>query len=218
MIDNTQTRRLEGSAFRHLVFAARFAGAKWEECREGDRINFTEDLFLFMHPALDSISKLAPAEKEKWSRSVQPLIPRIQIQLWDDLNALADGLAKFEVKPSDKSSVEMFAFATDRFAPYQQIIMIGNDIDTARAHLQNYLVQSRITPAQIRRCPECQTVFVLKRKPQRPALGSAEIKRYYCSSRCCMKGQPKPSAKARASSPRSGRGKQSPRARRAAAR
>lgn len=203
MIDKTKTREVEAVAFGYLAFAARACQEiDWDACREGDRLNLVDDLFSFMHPKGSGLADVSAASRRIWEKDIRSVIPAIQKALKGDFEALVDK------EPQDihleSAEIDMFAFATDRFGPYRRAIMVGDDVQTARAHLQNYLVESRITPAQIRRCPTCTKIFLLRKKPQRESnTSSQELKFYYCSQSCCMKSRPKASD-SNAATPRRG--------------
>jgi len=54
----------------------------------------------------------------------------------------------------------------------------ANTSAQALAALGRILAESRITPEQIRRCPQCNRIFYMARKPR------SDQKYFFCSSRC----------------------------------
>ena len=74
------------------------------------------------------------------------------------------------------SQVEFVAYndsASNRFW-YQ--IVIPNTVDRLMASFVYLLARSRVTPNQFRKCPECESIFFLDRKPDK--------RDFYCSRQC----------------------------------
>src|SRR4030095_1228726 len=73
-----------------------------------------------------------------------------------------------------------FVVYSDKFdEPFDFQIATSDPVYTARVSLLFLLIRSGITPDRFRQCPECDSIFLLLRKPDK--------RQFYCSPRCAAR-------------------------------
>ena len=149
--------------------------------REGDWLNLKEDLWEFA-TAPDSIrsSFLLSVTKEDFVEQMTvPLAIRIQEVIKRDLRSAcyrANGDAA-AIPPIYAKEVNFHCVSFSPDHAFFMLVADENPITAARSALARHLVGSFFTQRNIRECPECKNVFIIKRKPR-------EDREHHCSLRC----------------------------------
>src|SRR5206468_3304382 len=112
------------------------------------------------------------------------IFPRLQVGIEKHFRELASVAAE-EDGGSEKSGVSSTSFRVDGAInilagygkPYRQKIKANEQENKVYAALASHLLASGIVAGQIRSCPECGKVFLLKLKPQ-------PKREFHCSIKC----------------------------------
>lgn len=176
----------QGEEIRKLEWAIRLAQADPKSLREGDWLNLKEDLIEFVRASGTSLDLAGRVWAEP--KAFQRLINSIQRGLSDHLERLAQvGVAattQADPKPQLLEDVGIGFPVSGRFIvgaikgrPYRLLVKTNTIESQVYSALSSYLVSSGIVAGQIRKCPTCGRIFLLKRKP-RPD------KEFHCNIRC----------------------------------
>ena len=158
---------LQKAATKQIEWAIGFAQADLKNLREGDWLNLEDELLQFLRqdrPFATLLTKSALIYTE-----LREQIPALQKMIKKRFEELVEG--KY-------SSVEgIFYLQAHPGEPYEFILVSTKLGERTRMMLDLHLANSGIVGGQIRRCPQCRRMFVVKRKP-------AEGYEFYCSTKC----------------------------------
>jgi hypothetical protein len=190
----------DDEAIKQLEWAIWFSQVDLDALREGDWINLEKDLSWFM------FKSNSPSEKGLLGRTSRRTLiwPRphasrlrnptreeirgLQSVLSTDVKKLAfyplgPGVAIARPIANVSLSVEIrsptvtsFRYAYDDIEGVKEGFQVTT-ASTFRLAFFEYLVRSGILGSQLRYCPKCRRIFLLKRKPR-------SDKEFYCSLRC----------------------------------
>jgi len=141
--------------------------------REGDRLNLKEDLH-----ALAVRGRVDKHKQEFLQQLTIEKIATIQENLFNWFEALAKGekLLSWEINTPTKMA---FAASDNINEPFDYQILAPDPVHTTSISLLFLLIRSGITPGRFRKCPECGSIFLLLRKPDK--------RNFYCSHRCAAR-------------------------------
>jgi len=179
---------IEAAHIEMLEWAISLSRAKLDEFREGDWLNLKEDLYNFViKNSFPESSREAPligalGKKEDFIG-----------QLGKD--ELKDGQQDLKRMLRRVAEERVFTLRMNRNAPartiffygalgpsqrFQQAIYCPDPLSQVSFALGSHLIGSGLRAEQIRVCPECQSLFLAKRKPQAG-------RSHYCSTKCSMR-------------------------------
>jgi len=171
---------IKAEHIKSLEWAVLFSRKDLKSLREGDWLNLKEDLYDFIAaPTPLQTSFLPPSTKEEFIRTVTPAkVSQIQERIKSDL-------FKYSYTPNDPSGEPIIRAKAVEFnfvsfgpdIPFYQLIQELDATTSARLALGFHLVGARVTQSNIRNCPECRSVFLIKRKPRND-------RTFHCSLRC----------------------------------
>jgi len=162
-----------------LDWAISLSQRNLSELREGDWLNLREELYGFLQAQEDKRSFFEKATRET--------VEKIQRELKIRFDQCADNYAGWEKKRSSDAVLAISPFDASRtkfhlmaYPPdflFRQTIQC-EDLKTAvLLELNNILTVSGMAMSQIRRCPNCSKLFLLRMKPRRD-------RNFYCSRKC----------------------------------
>jgi len=190
-------------AIKNLEWAVWFSQIDLDSLREGDWINLEKDLSWFMFKSNERSEKgLMGQASRRYLISPRPHASRLRRPTREEIRGLQSALSKdvkglaYRPNPLGWSlpsvcrpienvslSVEIrsptvspFRYAYDYVADVKEGYQVTTESSFRLAFFE-YLVRSGILGSQLRYCPKCERIFLLKRKP-RPD------KEFYCSLRC----------------------------------
>lgn len=170
---------------------------KLEDLREGDWVNLRHDLLDFIYPGLrksedkkiiawfdqriskSMITEIQARFKEYFALLISPEDPK-KPQLFGDLR-----ISHFERHPPFSAGIRL-AVLTEGWhtlssdspdSPFKHSVFTKDLRSNFDSAFIAHLIGSQVTRAQIRPCPECRRIFLVKMKPR------ADMK-YHCSNRC----------------------------------
>ena len=182
-----QRSEIQAEHIKSLECAVLLLRRKLGDLREGDWLNLKEELYEFVYgrdlheylakkksannsPILLDVDKptfmeqITPAEIEKIKEGIATYLLRF---------ALDNGQPV--VAPSVKTRDAHFIFAAvGSSGPFSMIVHVEDRGLAAQVAVGLHLVGSGIAREQLRICPECQRLFLLKRKPRKD-------KNFHCS-------------------------------------
>ena len=156
---------------KKLEWAISISQAKLEEFRPGDWLNVREDFYRFVYG--DGRDR----SKAKFEKLTPEEIQTIQQHFKECFDFIAGGNLATSLRID--SGLDYQLLVTDPMQPIMQRIIVDDCALAAQLWLLSLLTTSRLCAAQIRKCPECKTVFLLRRKPQ-------VNKNYHCSHKCAV--------------------------------
>jgi hypothetical protein len=173
---------MQRESFRQLEWALSFSQldlAGWSK-DQMQRLDYELVTFIQKAQGVDSdpVSSFLPSKG---------FFPRLQTGIEKRFKDLA-GMAPLKIvggRPIEKSRVSSTSFHVDGAIdirtidgePYRQIIRARGQEDKVYAALASHLLASGIVAGQIRNCPQCGRVFLLKLKPQ-------PDREFHCSTKC----------------------------------
>ena len=168
---------IEAGHIQMLERAVWFSQVPFNNLREGDWVNLRQDLHEFVSGAPDVVRSLVGSGtwSEKRKLLSQEDISTAQANLKKWLRRLAENKA-FTARPSVKSAAMMIRQVSDG---YIFEVSPNQWEDKLYSALGHHLQLSRITPGQIRICPECDRIFLRRKKPP------VGVKPH-CSHRCAQ--------------------------------
>jgi hypothetical protein len=157
-----------------LKKAVSLSQANLAELRDGDILNFKEDLW-----DLTGRGYSMDETKEGFvKRLTLDQLKKIQAEFSRCFAELADGGTDVAWK-TEGPKMFFVAWTDSRSKTFNYSMYSPDPIEQTAVSLIQLLVRSRATPEQFRRCPECQTIFFLGRKPDK--------RNFYCSQRCAVR-------------------------------
>jgi hypothetical protein len=197
---------LQTEHLKRLEWAIRFSQTELDAFREGDWLNLKEEFWEFLYGmnlwALDFNSK--KGDPKSTSGEVADALPRWEEDFLDrqikeafmeetdhallreiqaSMRRILGGLAANTEK--GKSIIQWIPIREADFIisaqgpsqPFSGVFSIDDCMKSSQATLGLHLIGSRVAGDQIRSCPECQRIFLAKRKPRAD-------KTFHCSLRC----------------------------------
>ena len=163
-----------------LENAIRLSQVDLEKLRQGDLMNIREELL-----ELTLVKPQINAQKDFINSLTIDRLNSIKKELGNIFQAISSASSsdpikidfEYNKKPTD---VRFSIFSPHPSEPFRELIYIENQMDLIAISLLARLKDSKVTPNQIRRCPECSTIFLLKRKPDKN-------RNFYCSSKCASR-------------------------------
>ena len=197
---------LQTEHLKRLEWAIRFSQTELDAFREGDWLNLKEEFWEFLYGmnlwALDfntkngdrkstagQVSDVLPRWeeeyldrqfKESFMKGTDPALLR---EIQDSMRRILGGLAANTEKgksiiqwiPIREADFIISAHASSQ--PFSGVFSIDDRMKLSQATLGLHLIGSGVAGDQIRSCPECQRIFLAKRKPRAD-------KTFHCSLRC----------------------------------
>lgn len=190
-----------GEHLKRLELAVWFSQVDLKTFREGDWVNLVDDLndFVFRSNAPSEkgllgasrlISLHGTGRVQQLRNSTRKEIESIQAVLLEDLKALAFD-PQTPRQYARTSPIKGVSIAVEGFNPHLQPFMYALDLGSegpkdgysvttttrVRAAFFEYLTTSGVLRGQLRVCPECRRIFLVKRRPR----SDLEL---HCSLRC----------------------------------
>jgi hypothetical protein len=139
--------------------------------REGDLLNLKEDLY-----DLTARGWMGDHKEEFLRRLTVEQIGTIQAKFRHCFESLAKGNKSLSWKIDTPMKLAFAAYSEKVNEPFEYDIMAPDPVHAAGISLVFLLIRSRVTPERFRKCPECGSLFLLLRKPDK--------RTFYCSQRC----------------------------------
>src|SRR5262249_45918722 len=136
---------------KNLEWAISISQAKLEEFRPGDWLNVREDLYRFVY------GDDRDGPKAKFEKLTPDDIQFIQKNFRECFEFIADGNPTTSLEID--SGVNYQLLVADPMQPFMQRIIVDDCALAAQLGLISLLTTSRLCAAQIRKCPECKTIF-----------------------------------------------------------
>jgi len=169
----------EVSNIEMLKKAVTFSQENLAALRAGDIMNLKDDLWEFTGRAYT----LDERKEDFMKRLSVEQLGEIQKAFKTTFAELAGGKMTdgrmSVVWRADGPNAYFVAMTDAKSKPFDYGIYSLNLVDAAMITLIGHLVRSRATPEQFRRCPECESLFFLGRKP--------DNRNFYCSQRCAVR-------------------------------
>jgi len=154
-----------------LKKAVEFSQAQFGELRQGDILNLKEDLW--------ELTNYPEEEKGDFLKRLSPeKLTSIQDQFKEFFTSLTGGETTIGSR-TEGEPISFVASAADRSARFTYSIHTDDPFVLIPLTLVTLLIASEATPEQFRRCPECNKLFFLGRKP--------DERNFYCSQRCAVR-------------------------------
>lgn len=166
------------SDVEQVAWAIRFAEMDLTHLREGDRVNLQEDLLEFLNPGAADLK--AETEGAYIPPPTMAQAKKVQSVLKDALRKLVLDLKserEIAVFPGWTRLKGSFCFVSHASEPFTGSYQLDGDEALTLMNLAQNLIESGIRGDQIRRCPECERTFLVRRKPRRDVT-------LHCSLRC----------------------------------
>lgn len=183
----------------------RFAQLDLDQLREGDWLNLKEELWEFFQdcPFLikdptgskpmrwpSDSSSLKPAKDKEKNSNLKAIeektVKEIQKSLQHQLHRLTLPIAyehvtlkiqSARISLSTKIDGGFETYAVDPSSHFNQFLYTKNPRQAGIIAMGQHLVLSGLTLDQIRHCPKCSRIFLIKRKPRKD-------RTYFCSLKC----------------------------------
>lgn len=139
--------------------------------REGDLLNLKEDLY-----DLTGRGWMGDHKEQFLRRLTVEKIGTIQAKFRDCFESLANGNKSVSWKIDTPMKLAFEAYSEKVNEPFEYEIMAPDPVHAAGVSLVFLLIRSGVTPERFRKCPECGSLFLLLRKPDK--------RNFYCSQRC----------------------------------
>ena len=158
---------IEAGHIQMLEWAVWFSQVPFNNLREGDWVNLRQDLHKFVSGAPDAVRSLRSlvAGLGTWAEGRKLLsqenISTAQASLKKWFRSLAENRA-FTIRPSVKKAAMMIRPVSDGYIFEVSPSQWQDKLYSALGHR---LQLSRIAPGQIRICPECNRIFLRRKKP-----------------------------------------------------
>jgi predicted RNA-binding Zn ribbon-like protein len=174
----TQT---QWESFRELEWALSFAGLDLKKANSDELRRFAYEMDMFVRKAaglavsrtkLQRFERRLPSIQRGLAERLNELVAMQSIQL-ADREGIKDSHMSVTLIPAD-GSVQLIAFEG---TPYRQLVKPRNIEAQVYAALASHVVVSGIVGGQLRKCPECGRLFLLKLKPQ-------PNREFHCSTPC----------------------------------
>lgn len=176
--------QFEAEHIKSLEWAVLFSRMNLNGLRAGDWLNLKEDLYrfidqLFLAPDTPQHSFLPPGRRDEFVKLIsQEQVSKIQERIKSDLFEYSykpDGPTGSPVIDAKAVEFNFVSFGPD--IPFNQWMQALDVVVASRLALGFHLVGARITQANIRICPECRSLFLIKRRPRKD-------RAFHCSLRC----------------------------------
>lgn len=171
---------IEAEHIKWLVWAILFSQADLDSLREGDWLNLKEDLYEFIDvPAPIQHLVLPPAKRDEFVNLIsREQVSKIQERIKSDLFAYSykpDGPSGSPIIRARAVEFNFVSFGADM--PFHQWTQALDVVVASRLALGFHLVGAKISQANIRICPECKSLFLIKRRPRKDRV-------FHCAIRC----------------------------------
>jgi len=177
-----------------VEWAIRLSRANPDTFREGDWLNFGQELTDFVGWAAPSGSLMASLGKrsqtelppialqgvkdefvKKIKKKDHDLLKQVQVAIRNFLFSFAN---KANLHFCDWQKGNYVAFRADEsFQPMSWTVYHENPVEAAKIALGMHFVSAGATGEQIRNCPQCNELFFVRRIPRTD-------RKFYCSTRC----------------------------------
>jgi hypothetical protein len=164
---------------KKLNWAIELSRLDLKSLRDGDWLNLKEDLYDFVFVGWPVGGNIfgGTEEKEEFNKKVtSEFVSRLQAGLRDKLQSIAAGGNAKSEPLSFHVSGDIYLFDHPR-RPYTQIMIPHELVTRFYCSFLSRLVRSGIVKGQLRACPECHRIHLLKRKPR-------SDRESYCSRAC----------------------------------
>ena len=142
-----------------------------DSLREGDLLNLKEDLY-----DLTGSGRISDHKEEFLRRLTMKQIGTIQARFRHCFESLANGSKLVSWRIDAPIKLAFAAHSEKANEHFEYDIMAPDPLHAVGISLIFLLIRSRVTPERFRKCPECGSLFLLLRKPDK--------RNFYCSQRC----------------------------------
>jgi hypothetical protein len=186
-----RTRETQARHITAVKWAISVAQLDVEHLRAGDWVNLQEDLYEFIHGDYRLLPGAAVrqfiesnADKTKyWKKMIKEsfckkitrsIVQKIQARFYEVLSHLTYGASMSWCEGGKDAG---FIFYANSESPFEWDVRSADPLRSAPIALGAHLVGSGVTMRQLRICPDCQTMFLLTRRPRKD-------RHFHCSTRC----------------------------------
>ena len=147
---------------------------KLDTLREGDLLNLKEDLH-----ALVARGRVDEHKQEFLQQLTIEKIATIQENFINWLEALVKGEKSVSWKIDTPLKMAFAAYSDKVNEPFDYQVVTPDPVHRTGVSFLFLLIRSGVTPERFRKCPECDSIFLLLRKPDK--------RQFYCSQKCAAR-------------------------------